>query len=378
MATASSHCSTRAQKGAPTAEVQSPVRAPATLKFERHGDVFSLEVKPRDGEFQPVGAIVLPIGGAVHAGLAVSAHNPARSERARFTAVSLIERPAVPDAQRVTESSLETFDIATGQRRIVYRGRQHFEAPNWSRDGARLLINQDGLLYTMPAAGGPPEKVETGTVVGCNNDHGYSPDGASIALSCGPQGESRVHLVPARGGRPRVLTEETPSYWHGWSPDGKTLAFVGRRNGDFDIYTVPVEGGPERRLTMAKGLDDGPDYTPDGQWIYFNSDRTGAMRIWRMRPDGSDQQQITNDPTYGDWFPHPSPDGRWIVFLSFDPTVQGHPPNKDVVLRLMPFDGSAPPKVIARLFGGQGTLNVPSWSPDSARFAFVSYRLVPP
>jgi Tol biopolymer transport system component len=213
-------------------------------------------------------------------------------------------------------------------------------------------------------------------VEGCNNDHGYSPDGRWIALSCGPSDQSRVYVMPAGGGEPRLVTDQSPSYWHGWSPDGSTLAFVGRRNDEFDIYTVPVGGGPEQRLTTATGLDDGPDYTPDGQWVYFNSERTGAMRIWRMRPDGSDQQQITNDAEYGDWFPHPSPDGRWIVFLSFDAAVQGHPPNKDVVLRLMPGDGIGPPTVIARLFGGQGTINVPSWSPDSRRFAFVSHRLV--
>jgi TolB protein len=276
----------------------------------------------------------------------------------------------------VIESTLETFDVATGRRRSVYTAPQRFEAPNWSRDGRQFLFNQGGGLYTIPVSGGAPTRLDTGTVDGCNNDHGYSPDGRWIALSCGPAGESRVYVMPAGGGEPRLVAGQSPSYWHGWSPDGTTLAFVGRRNDEFDIYTVPAGGGPERRLTTAPGLDDGPDYTPDGRWIYFNSDRTGAMRLWRMRGDGSDQQQVTDDAAYGDWFPHPSPDSRWIVFLSFDAAVEGHPPDKDVVLRLLPGDGSGPPRVIARLFGGQGTINVPSWSPDGRQFAFVSYRRV--
>ncbi len=146
--------------------------------------------------------------------------------------------------------------------------------------------------------------------------------------------------MAAVGGAPRRLTPLTPSYWHGWSPDGKTLAYVGQRDGEYDIYTMPVAGGRETRLTTAKGLDDGPDYTPDGQWIYFNSVRTGTMRIWRMRPDGSDQQQVTFDAQYADWFPHPSPDGTWLVWISFDASVEGHPPYKDVVLRLMPLGRS--------------------------------------
>jgi len=183
-----------------------------------------------------------------------------------------------------------------------------------------------------------------------------------------------------RRGVPRRITQKSPSYWHGWSPDGKTLAFVGRRDDDFDIYTIPAAGGDETRLTTAKGLDDGPEYSPDGKYIYFNSERTGRMQIWRMRPDGSEQEQVFSDDL-NNWFPHISPDGQWMVFLTYDRSVTGHPENKDVMLRLMSLTGqSAADKtvtVLAKLFGGQGTINVPSWSPDSKRVAFVSYMLIP-
>ena len=283
---------------------------------------------------------------------------------------SAAAQPATP-----YESRLEVVDVTTGIRRVVHRANIRFEAPNWSRDGLHLLINQEGALYRVPVAGGTPEPVTLGTVSGCNNDHGYSPDGSQIAISCRPS--SSVYVVAAAGGEPRLLTPITPSYWHGWSPDGKTLAYVGQRGGEFDIYTVGVDGGTETRLTTAPGLDDGPDYSPDGQWIYFNSVRTGTMRIWRMRPDGSDQQQVTFDPQYADWFPHPSPDGKWLVWLSYDASVDGHPPHRNVVLRLMPLgDAKAAPRVLFPLFGGQGTINVPSWSPDSRQFAFVSYAAV--
>ncbi len=180
--------------------------------------------------------------------------------------------------------------------------------------------------------------------------------------------------MAAAGGQPRLVTEQGPSYWHGWSPDGRTLAYCASRNAEYDIYTIPAGGGEERRLTTAPGLDDGPDYAPDGR-IWFNSARTGVMKIWRMDPDGKRQEQMTRNEEYADWFPHPSPDGKQVVFLSYDRSVEGHPANKDVVLRLMPGEGG-PPRVIARLFGGQGTINVPSWSPDSQRLAFVSYRLL--
>ena len=163
----------------------------------------------------------------------------------------------------------------------------------------------------------------------------------------------------------------------GWSPDGRTLAYCAERGGDFDIYTISVHGGKETRLTDAPGLDDGPDYSPDGKYIYFNSDRSGQMEIWRMKSDGSDQVQFTPGDDYNGWFAHPSPDGKWIVFLSYDKSVKGHPPDRDVVLRLMSTSGGGP-KILATLFGDQGTINVPSWSPDSKYVAFVSYRLVKP
>ena len=292
------------------------------------------------------------------------------------TGLTVLGSAAMPAAQAGVESTLETLTIATGARETVYSARAHFEAPNWSRDGSSLLFNQDGRLYVLPLDTRQPRVLDTGEATRCNNDHGYSPDGRWLALSQAPDGRSLIYVLPATGGAPRLVTEKGPSYWHGWSPDGRTLAYCAERNGEYDVYTIPVEGGAERRLTTAPGLDDGPDYAPDGS-IWFNSERTGLMKIWRMAPDGSSQRQMTYDDQWADWFPHPSPDGRWVVFLSYDRSVEGHPPNKDVVLRLMSLEGGEP-RVIARLFGGQGTINVPSWSPDSQRIAFVSYRKLSP
>lgn len=284
----------------------------------------------------------------------------------------------VPAEERVTESSLEIISIETGERRVVYRVKDHFEAPNWSRDGRYLIFNSHGRLYTVPVAGGQPRLLDTGSATKCNNDHGISPDGNWLVVSDNSSGGgSRIYILPITGGEPRLVTEKAPSYWHGWSPDGKTLVYPAQRNDEFDIYAIPVEGGEETRLTDAPGLDDGSDYSPDGKYIYFNSVRTGVMKIWRMRPDGSDQEQMTFNEEYADWFPHPSPDGKWVVFLSYDKIVEGHPPNKDVVLRIMPLSGGEP-RVLASIFGGQGTINVPPWAPDSRHFAFVSYHMVKP
>ncbi len=272
------------------------------------------------------------------------------------------------------ESRLEAMTLATGQREVVYTARAHFEAPNWSRDGRSLLFNQDGRILVLPLDTRQPEVLETGSATRCNNDHGLSPDGKWLAVSHSPQDKSLIYVLPATGGAARQVTPKGPSYWHGWSPDGKTLAYCAERGGEFDVYTIPVAGGEETRLTTAPGLDDGPEYAPDGR-IWFNSVRTGVMKIWRMDPDGTRQTQMTSNEEWADWFPHPSPDGKSVVFLSYERSVEGHPANKDVALRLMPLAGGEP-KIIARLLGGQGTINVPSWSPDSQRFAFVSYSPV--
>lgn len=276
------------------------------------------------------------------------------------------------------ESTLEIFKLETGQRTTVYRADEHFEAPNWSPDGKYLLYNSRGKLYTIPVTGGKPKLINTGFADHCNNDHGISPDGKQIVISHheATSGKSMIYTLPIKGGKPKLVTPTGPSYWHGWSPDGNTLAYCAERNGAYDIYTIPSKGGQETRLTTEKGLDDGPEYTKDGKYIYFNSVRSGLMKIWRMKTDGTEQEQVTTDE-YNDWFAHPSPDGKWIVFVSYnvaDVAPGDHPANKNVKLRLMPIGGGEI-KILTELFGGQGTINVPSWSPDSKSFAFVSYKL---
>jgi Tol biopolymer transport system component len=278
------------------------------------------------------------------------------------------------NTMNVQRSYLETFDLrGKGSRTVVQTFDRHIEAPNWTPDGKWLIYNSEGRLYKVSAKGGDSTPIDTGFAIRCNNDHGISPDGKSIVISdqSHEDGSSRIYTLPVQGGKPKLITPNAPSFWHGWSPDGKTLAYCAQRNLRFGIFTIPVNGGEETRLTTSDGLDDGPEYSPDGKHIYFNSDRTGRMQIWRIRLDGTDLTQITNDE-YGNWFPHISPDGKWMVILSYDKSVIGHPPNQEVQLRLMEIKtGEIRPLV--NLFGGQGTINVPSWAPDGNRFAFVSY-----
>jgi TolB protein len=372
----------RRERGGPTSEVRTTFKPPAALKLERNGNVFTLSVAPKGASFRPAGSITVALRGEVYAGLAVCSHEADTSETALFSDVQLKNEPAATGGAaqtRVRESTLETVAIESGVRSIIYRAKEHFEAPNWSRDGKTFFLNRAGKIYTLPVAGGTPALLDNGAADRCNNDHGLSPDGRWLAIShTDPElRQSVISVLSSQGGTPKRVTPLGPSYWHGWSPDGQTLAYCAQRNGEFDIYTVAEPGGEEKRLTSAKGLDDGPDYTPDGKQLYFNSDRTGVMKIWRMNSNGTNQEQVTSDTELVDWFPHPSPDGKWLVFLSYEKEVTGHPADKDVVLRIMPLAGGKT-QVLATLFGGQGTINVPSWSPDSKNVAFVSYRMVKP
>ena len=369
----------RYEKGAETQQIQSNISAPKRLRITKRGDYYYMSLASGDGEPQVAsGSVRLPLRGEFYVGIGMCSHDKDAIATAVFSNVDLVTGSARTPAQPTLYSSLETIEVGSPavERRVVYVAREHFEAPNWTRDGAALLFNREGRIVRIPAGGGEVETIDTGFAIRCNNDHGISPDGTQLAISGQSQEEhhSIVYIVPIGGGAPRRITQLSPSYWHGWSPDGKTLAFVGQRNDDFDVYTIPAAGGEETRLTTAKGLDDGPDYSPDGQYIYFNSERTGTMQIWRMRADGSEQEQLTSDE-YNNWFPHPSPDGKWIVFLSYEKSVTGHPGNKDVMLRLMSL-ADRKITVLTKLFGGQGTMNVPSWSPDGLRLAFVSYVLV--
>lgn len=281
-------------------------------------------------------------------------------------------------AQRVM-SFLETIDVVTGEREELARFNHLIEAPNWKSDGKQLVYNSEGKLHVFDLETGVSGSIFSSFAMNCNNDHALSPDDKQIAFShhTAEDGQSRIYVIPSSGGFPTLITALGPSYLHGWSPDGQRLAYCAARGGQYDIYTIPAGGGVEKRLTDAPGLDDGPEYSPDGRHIWFNSTRGGLMQLWRMNADGSEQTQMTFDESNA-WFPHVSPDGKSVAYIAYragDVAPDDHPPNKQVEIRLMASEGGEC-RTLVELFGGQGTINVNSWSPDSRKLAFVSYRLV--
>ncbi|MGE5647476.1 MAG: TolB family protein [Acidobacteriota bacterium] len=366
----------RLAAGGETAEVQSALKGPARVRIERRGNRFTMYAGEPGGALTPSGPVEVKLQDPVYVGLGVCSHDANVLETAVFSNVQ-VETPEPP-----VRSKISIFDMKTKTARVIFQADRLFEAPNWSRDGKYLLVNSDGKLFRLPVEGGEPAVVEMSNIGAANNDHGISPDGRSYAISAQKRREpSKIWVMPVAGGNAKLVTESAPSYYHGWSPDGKWLAYCAERENNFDLYRIAAEGGAEQRLTSHPGYDDGPDYSPDGKWIYFNSDRSGSWDIWRVPVDGAGPEdrkaeRITSDE-YEDWFPHPSPDGKRMVFLSFKKGTEGHPPNQDILLRAMPLPPNAKKiTVLTRLFGGQGTLNVNSWSPDSKKFAFVSYELI--
>lgn len=270
------------------------------------------------------------------------------------------------------KSSLEICDIASGEVTPVLVTDRHIEAPNWTPDGAALIVNGDGALFRVPLDAPDLIPIPVEGLARLNNDHGISPDGTMLVVSDSPaRGTSLIYTLPLTGGTPARITALAPSWWHGWSPDGATLAYTCMRDGHFGIATCPVDGGEETVLVTSAHHYDGPDYSADGAWIWFNSDRGGVMDLWRMRTDGSDLEQMTDDSPVN-WFPHPSPDGQHVVFLAYAAGTKGHPPDHPVDLRLLNLETGGI-RTLVSLFGGQGTLNVPCWAPDGQRFAYMRY-----
>jgi TolB protein len=281
-------------------------------------------------------------------------------------------------AERDSISILETINVHTGVRSVLKEFDYVIEAPNWTQDGRYLVYNSGGQMHMYELATGEIKELDTGFAVDCNNDHVLSPDNKQIAIShfTNEDATSRIYILPFTGGSPALVTEKGPSYLHGWSPDGKRLAYCAERDGQYDIYSISVNGGPETQLTNLPGLDDGPEYSPDGRFIWFNSTRTGLMQVWRMEANGFNPIHMVKENA-NCWFPHVSPDGNSIVYIAYgknDVEAGDHPANKNVELRLATASGEES-KTIVKLFGGQGTMNVNSWSPDNHTIAFVSYRL---
>src|SRR3984957_112397 len=372
----------RRQRGATTQDIELNIAAPERIGLEKRGDTITMFVSNHGEPLHQVGAsIKLRLTEPFYAGIGVCSHNKDVVEQANFAHVKL-DKPADLNADHaVLYSTLETIGIEDNFRRamVIATGVEKMEAPNWSRDGKTLIFNRDGHMWTIPAEGGRAAMLSIGSAQKCTGSHGLSPDGKMLAISCSmpERPETRVYIVPSAGGEPKLLTENPSSYFHSWSPDGKTIAFTRpNHTGGGNILSIPVEGGTEKALTTGTGISDDPDYSADGQWVYFNSDRGhGAMQIWRMRPDGSGAEQVTHDE-FNNWTPHPSPDGKSILILSYDKDVTGHPANKDVALRILNVsDGKI--RDLVQIVGGSVPDNVPNRAPDGAHFAFVSYQFLP-
>jgi Tol biopolymer transport system component len=368
----------------PQDEIFTKKTATEIIQLERNGKEFIMRVANPGEPLQEIArtsAVDLP--DEVLAGVFICSHNPDIVEEGEIWNLRI--ENTVPETHNgykdgILSSKMEILNVFDGRRKVVYEDKGRFEAPNWMPDGNHLLFNQGGKIYTVPVSGGTATLIYTGNAIRNNNDHVISFDGKTLGISSHRDGMagggSTIYYLPLTGGEPTLVTDSTPSYLHGWTKDNKEIIYTAQRiskNASFNIFKKSINGGAEVQLThLTKGIADGPECSPDGKFIYYNATLSGNMQLWRMKMDGTEQTQLTFDE-YNNWFAHVSPDNKWIAFISFPNTIDAidHPFYKRVMLRLMPVSGGAP-KVIAYLYGGQGTINTPSWSPDSKFISFVS------
>lgn len=373
--------SKRSARGSEAEMAASENLLPDVIQLERVNGEFKVGIATHG---EPLVTMDVPdtnLKNQVFAGLFVSSGDPNILSEVTFRNVRIV-KPFPENEQRYQRylgSRMEILDLHTGMRKVLFESEHSDQAPNWTVDGRELIYNSNGYLYRYNMEENRISYLNTGFATNNNNDHVITFDGTQIAISHHvpeDNNQSTIFILPIEGSdHPRQVTASGRghAYLHGVSPDNQTVIFTGWRNEKYDIYAADVNTMEERQLTDTPFLDDGSEYSPDGEFIYFNSNRTGAMQIWRMRADGSEQVQLTFDENFNDWFPHISPDGEWILFLSYGTDVASgdHPFYKHVTLRLMPVTGGEP-VVVAYLYGGQGTINVPSWSPDSRYVGFVS------
>ncbi|MDB5211405.1 MAG: hypothetical protein JWQ30_2232 [Sediminibacterium sp.] len=368
----------RSADGDTTGQVIISSYNPTEIELERSGNTFTFSAATFGENYKSVTKEIV-LNDEVYAGLFICSHNENVTEQAEFSNVRIII-PAAKDFRPYRDyigSHIEVMDVTSGLSKILYSAPNSLQAPNWTPDNKYLIYNSEGLMYKYDLVNGTIAKLNTGFVKDNNNDHVLSFDGKTLGLSnhTGKDRTSTIYTVPVSGSdNPTMITSDTSghSYFHGFSPDGKRMVFTGLRNKQFNIWAIDIATKKETQLTEAPPLNDGSEYTPDGKYIYFNSARTGTMKIWKMKADGSEEEQVTFDE-YNDWFPHISPDGKWILYESFPKEIDPltHPFYKRIYLRLMLVKGGVP-KTIGYVYGGQGSINVPSWSPDSKKIAFVS------
>ncbi len=373
----------RREQGANTPDIELNVGAPQTLRLEKRGDVFTLYVSRPGKRMHQVGACVqVHLRAPFYVGIGALSHDPQTTDAIEFSHVGLERLQPVPARiRRRLYSTLQTIEFTNQYRRavVIRTVPGYMQSADWAPDGKSILVDEDGgierIPYLNPDAGGPPQPLAVGGLVGCSGNFGLSPDGKILAVSCSRvAGEPhQIYLLQAAGGGvPRQLTKRPEaSFFHAWSPDGKTVAFTRGSASHADIFTIPAAGGLETRLTRDT-RNDGPAYSPDGQYIYFDSSRGGTTQIWRMRTDGSQAEQISDDDFLNS-SPHVSPDGGALAFLSQLPRRGGGP--GPAVVRMMRFDDGLIQSVV-QLRGDRGSFSMQPWG-NAKRFAFITYQELP-